>query len=80
MSTVSPGPGAVSAVVTAGTAVTRAASGPLNRLKAEPEEEAGPEGAQVEVPVVLVRFADESSLLPTGIVQASQEGPAVAEL
>lgn len=53
--------------------------GLLNRLKAESTEEGGPEGAQVEMPVVLMHFADVGDHLPIGIVQASPEGPTVAE-
>lgn len=54
-------------------------SGWLKRLKAESAEEGGPEGAQVEVPVMLVRFTDVGGHLPIRIVQASLEGATAAE-
>lgn len=40
----------------------------LKSLKAESAEEGGPERAQVEVPVVLVRFADVGGHLPIRVV------------
>lgn len=66
-------------VPTPGTATIRAAIGWLKRLKAESAEEGGPEGAQVEVPVMLMRFADVGGHLPIRIVQTSLDGAAAAE-
>lgn len=54
-------------------------SGWLKRLKTESAEERGAEGAQVEVPIMLVCFADVGGHLPIRIVQASLEGATAAE-
>lgn len=53
--------------------------GLLYRLETESAEEGGPEGAQVQVPVLLVHFAEVGNHLPVGVMQASPKGPAVAE-
>lgn len=53
--------------------------GGLNRLEAESADKGGPEGAQVQVPVMLMHLADVGDHQPVRIMQASSEGTAVAE-
>lgn len=52
----------------------------LRILEAESAEEGGPEGAQVQMPVVLMRLAHVGSHLPIGVMQAPAESPTVTEL
>lgn len=64
---------------TPGTATIRAALGWLKRLKVESADEGRPEGAQVEVPIMLMHFADVGGHLPIRIVKAPLEGATAAE-
>lgn len=49
-------------------------------LEVESAEEGGPEGTQVQVPILLMSLTDIGGHQSIRVVQASPEGPTVAEL